>query len=73
MSMHTPWHAFPWHPMMNHTDIYTIDFDGEVFDKPESTGLWIDPDGSGNYQLFDSQAGPKGKTIKQHILERLKG
>ena len=54
-------------------DIYTIDFDGEVFDKPESTGLWIDPDGSGNYQLFDSQAGPKGKTIKQHILERLKG
>lgn len=54
-------------------DIYTIDFDEEPVTKPEKDGLWIDPDGTDNYQLFDQQAGPKAKSIINRILERLAG
>lgn len=54
-------------------DIYTIDFEEEPLTKPSKDGLWIDPEGSGNYQLFDNQAGPKSKEIKARILGRLKG
>lgn len=52
-------------------DIYTIDFDEAPVTKPEKDGLWIDPNGSGDYQLFDSQAGPKANNIKNRIMERL--
>ena len=54
-------------------DIYTIDFDEEPIEKPNKDGLWIDPDGSGQYQLFDKQAGPKSIEIKSRILAKLRG
>lgn len=65
-------HAIDWdefHLLIE--DIYTIDFEGDTVRKPEGNGLWIDPDGAGNYQLFDKQAGPKANSIKNRILSRL--
>ncbi len=52
-------------------DIYTIDFEEKPVGTPNQDGLWIDPDGSGNYQLFEKQAGAKAEEIKQRIIDQL--
>ncbi|MFY0605418.1 MAG: hypothetical protein JXR10_01815 [Cyclobacteriaceae bacterium] len=57
------------HELMS--DVYAINFEEDFVDKPKTNGLWVDPNGLSGYQLFDSQAGPKGNQIKKRILDKL--